>query len=417
MCFVSSQKNKVKWLDHERTMTVSRRDFLKAVGITSGCFTLGGAGLVAAQPNLLPPPDENLLPPPDEYTESKKEVYRQLYGGSPTGTSIEPYAKDIEVFNTSRYPSNDAFIPDIWAQTALNILNENMVVGNLIHRDFQNEMAQHGDVVNLRKPNNFRMQRRKTDDDDLFDIRMETTRHVVPLDAHFYTSFIIRDGDAAGSFKDLVNMYVFPAMVSMARGIDRYAIEKMWIEGDKNAVTNHDAQDLILDARTQLNNNRAPLRDRHMIVPPSWCLMKFAEPADPLRYLGFDIYEDVDVAQGLAFHQSALTLLNRPLWVKTAVADMGARIASTSFNDISMRCSMTYDAMKAGTRVTFDTLFGAAVLEPAMITVANKQQCRASCGGVYYDPGVERPRFISPPAKPAEFISRLYDEHGSIRED
>lgn len=342
-------------------MTVSRRNFLKAVGITGGCFTFGGAGLLAA-------PSENLLPPPSEYTEAKKEVYHQLYGGSPSGTAIEPYTRDIEVLDLPRYPysDKDALIPEIWAQTALDILHKNMVIGNLVHRDFVNMAAKDGDVVHVRKPMPFVM-RRKTDEDPL-SFEMETTQRIIaPLDAHFYSSFILRDSDASMSFQDLVTSFVCPSMISMAQGIDRYAIEKMWIEGDKNVVTNHNFQELILDTRMRLNENKTFQRDRHMIVPASWRILKFVEHTDPLRYLGFDLYENVDIDQGLAFHQSALVLLNRPMACST---NLGSRVAGTVSNDISMRCSMQYDMMKAGTRVTFDTLFGAAVMEPKMIVVA-----------------------------------------------
>ncbi len=392
-------------------MTVSRRDFLKAVGITSGCFTFGGAGLVAAQPNLLTPPDENLLPPPDEYTESKKEVFRQLYGG----TATEPYVKDLDAPRypsndayPRRYSSNDAFIPDIWAQTALKILNENMVVANTVHRDFTNTPVEYGDVVNAYKPMDFR-QRRVSDEAPIGFEMATIQRVIVPLDAHFYSSFIIRDSDAARSFKDLVDMLVIPAMLAMSRGVDRYVIEKMWAEGDKNAVTNHDIQELILDARRQLNDNRAPLRDRHMIVPTKWLIPRFVDmdvqQHGAGRYLGFDIHEDVDVDQGIAFHQSALALLNRPLWKGSSIPEMGGRVAGASFDGMAMRCSMTYDSMTCGTRVTFDTLFGAAVVEPGMITVANKQE--QAKRGVYYDPGVERPKFIAPPEKPLDELDAV----------
>ena len=48
------------------------------------------------------------------------------------------------------YPS--AFTPAHWANESLAILQENMVVGNLVHRDFEPTIADFGDVVNARKP-------------------------------------------------------------------------------------------------------------------------------------------------------------------------------------------------------------------------------------------------------------------------
>jgi hypothetical protein len=40
------------------------------------------------------------------------------------------------------------------------ILEENMVASNLVHRDFQNEIAKFGDVVNTRRPGMFKIKRK-----------------------------------------------------------------------------------------------------------------------------------------------------------------------------------------------------------------------------------------------------------------
>ena len=61
---------------------------------------------------------------------------------------------------------NSAFIPELWASEGLAILQENMVIANLVHRDFENEIRQFGDVVNTRRPGTFQI-RRKADGDTL----------------------------------------------------------------------------------------------------------------------------------------------------------------------------------------------------------------------------------------------------------
>ena len=55
---------------------------------------------------------------------------------------------------------NDAFIPEIWAQEGLVIVEENMVAANLVHRDFEDEIKNFGDVVNTRRPGNFKVSRK-----------------------------------------------------------------------------------------------------------------------------------------------------------------------------------------------------------------------------------------------------------------
>ena len=119
------------------------------------------------------------------------------------------------------YDNNlDAYIPELWAQEGLAILEENMVMANLVHRDFENEIAKFGDVVNTRKPGEFRI-RRKTDGTTLVQQDATATNVPVPLDQWFYESFVIRDGEGSKSFQELKDIYLHPAMLSIARGVDR----------------------------------------------------------------------------------------------------------------------------------------------------------------------------------------------------
>ena len=95
-----------------------------------------------------------------------------------------------------------------------------MVMANLVHRDFENEIAKFGDVVNTRKPGEFKI-RRKTDGTALAQQDATATNVPVPLDQWFYESFVIRDGEGSKSFQELKDIYLQPAMLAIARGVDR----------------------------------------------------------------------------------------------------------------------------------------------------------------------------------------------------
>lgn len=86
-----------------------------------------------------------------------------------------------------RANDNDAYIPERWTQEGVMILEENMVMAGLVHRDFNFEVAQFGDVVNTRKPGEFNISR-KTDADNIVTQDASSTNIQVPLDQHFYTS-------------------------------------------------------------------------------------------------------------------------------------------------------------------------------------------------------------------------------------
>ena len=89
--------------------------------------------------------------------------------------------------------NNDAFIPEMWANEGLAILEENMVMANLVYRDFEDEVKSYGDVVNTRRPGTFTISR-KADGDTLVHETAAATNVRVPLDQWFYKSFVIKDG-------------------------------------------------------------------------------------------------------------------------------------------------------------------------------------------------------------------------------
>ena len=90
--------------------------------------------------------------------------------------------------------SLDAFVPEIWANESVLILLENMVASSLIHRDFENELARFGDIVNTRKPAEFTAKRKDVNDNVTIQ-DASATNIQVPLNQHLHTSFLIRDGE------------------------------------------------------------------------------------------------------------------------------------------------------------------------------------------------------------------------------
>lgn len=63
----------------------------------------------------------------------------------------------------------------------------------------------------------------------------------------------------------------------------------------------------------------------------------------------------------LAFEKNAIALVVRPL--SAPLAGTGARSAVVNYNGLSMRVVITYDGNKQGHLITFDVLFGVAVLD------------------------------------------------------
>lgn len=171
---------------------------------------------------------------------------------------------------------NDAYIPELWAQEGLAILEENMVIANLVHRDFENEIREFGDVVNTRRPGEFGI-RRKKDGTTLTQQDAKATNVRVPLDQWFYTSFTIKDGEASKSFQELVDIYLRPAMQTIARGVDRSVLGRAHSFlrtpakrcGRLGNLNSTNSKDYVLEAREILNVNKAPVNGRNLVLAPS----------------------------------------------------------------------------------------------------------------------------------------------------
>jgi hypothetical protein len=168
---------------------------------------------------------------------------------------------------------NDAFIPEMWANEGLAILEENMVIANLVHRDFENEVRDYGDVVNTRRPGTFKI-RRKKDGTTLTQQDAVATNVRVPLDQWFYTSFTIKDGEASKSFQDLVDIYLRPGMQTIARGVDRAVLGQCHgflanKVGRLGNLTAANSKDYLLEARERMNINKAPVDGRNLVLAPA----------------------------------------------------------------------------------------------------------------------------------------------------
>lgn len=168
------------------------------------------------------------------------------------------------------YP--DAFIPELWANESLAILEENMVLGNLIHRDFEPVMASYGDVVNTRKPATMKA-RKKTSADSVTVQTPAATSIPVVLNQHIHSSFMVRDADQSKSFKDLVVEYLHPAMLSIAHSIDLTLSTQAYQflgngYGGLGQLSSTNAEQYIIGTRQVMNLNKAYAEGRNLVVGP-----------------------------------------------------------------------------------------------------------------------------------------------------
>ena len=163
----------------------------------------------------------------------------------------------------------DALIPEVWAQEALMVLEANAVAAGLVYRDFENEIAQFGDVVNAHRPRKFKAKRKGYDDDVVTQAAI-ADNIPVPLNQHLYTSFIIKDGEESKSFKSLRDLYLIPALESINQSMDVMVLSQVYNFMD-NAVGQLGValdEDDVVDVETKFNTLKVPPGMRWGLVTP-----------------------------------------------------------------------------------------------------------------------------------------------------
>lgn len=173
--------------------------------------------------------------------------------------------------------SRSAFVNDVsawvaqqWANESMAILVENLQMAALVFRDFENIISDSGDTVNTRKPGEFKAKNKTTNSNiGLQDIT--ATNIPVVLNQHIYVSFLIRDREQSRAFEDLVTEYLKPALIAIARRIDRILLAQaprfLRSDGKTAGKLGVDASvGSILGCRKNLNDNKVPLENRNLLI-------------------------------------------------------------------------------------------------------------------------------------------------------
>ena len=178
--------------------------------------------------------------------------------------------KSYKIWQSVFANDNDALIPEVWAQESLMILEANMVAANLVYRDFENEIASFGDVVNAHRPNTF-VAKRKTDADEVTVQDAQATNVPVKLNQHIHVSFTIKDGEESKFFKDLVNLYFQPALVAQAQAVDEVVCGQVYefMGYSAGKLGTNPTRSTVIAAKELMNNNKVPMAGRNMLVSPN----------------------------------------------------------------------------------------------------------------------------------------------------
>lgn len=164
----------------------------------------------------------------------------------------------------------DAYNPAHWANETVAVLSENMVAANLVHRDFESTFAKKGDTVNTRKPRDFNAVRKAKETNISTQDAIADNIPVV-LNQHVYVSFDVNDIDKEFSFKQIIDEFIRPAAISLARFADRVVIgqaARFFEAGRIVGGSSFDTYENLVDAKVQMDNQLAFVDGRRMLMSP-----------------------------------------------------------------------------------------------------------------------------------------------------
>lgn len=283
-----------------------------------------------------------------------------------------------------------AFIPEIWAATALGALKANTVMAQLVNRDFQNDVARFGDIVNIAKRGTLVVNNKLANTPVTLQTPTATTIQVA-LNKHKEISFLVEDIAAAQANQSIIDGYVVDGMKKIGEQVDAdiLALYAGFSTTPIDAMTGVTVG-TIIEARRILNNAKVPMADRYIVwhgdaESQLLTLAQFTnaqyDPANASaltnatlgRKYGFTHVTDQQVvvaggeAKNIAFHRDAMTLVSRAL---PAVPDgLGARSVVMNEDGIGIRVTYSYNPSHLGIQVTLDLLYGVSEFQDAYAVV------------------------------------------------
>jgi hypothetical protein len=281
--------------------------------------------------------------------------------------------------------ANTFITPTVISATGLATLYNTMVLAPLVWRDFESDFNnKQGDTINVRKPATFTAEVfNRSNGIDLQDATEDTI--ALTLDTIANVSFAVTDEQMTLEIQDFSNQLLTPAMEAIAQKIDGDLADELVAAAVAAGQVAHATESLankaFRAARAALSRNKHPITDRYAVLSPEGTSAALGDDllisanragtTDALReanigrLLGFDTYETQvlgvgpgakGMADGVAFHRTAVTLAVRPLDTPKGLAASQASVQS--YKGVSMRTVYAYNNTYKQDEVSIDVLYG-----------------------------------------------------------
>lgn len=183
---------------------------------------------------------------------------------------------------------NTLLTPALIAQEALMQLENNLVLGNLVNKDYSNDFTgSSGDTITVRKPNTFKVK----EFDEGTGIELQNVKESgvpVKLDTLLDISFPVTTKEMTLSISDFSQQFIVPAMQAFAQDIDSRLAKLMFeipyhvgIAGSAPSSVSS-----ITALRKKMNDNKVPMAGRNLVL----------DTAADAKLLELDAFNRVDAS-------------------------------------------------------------------------------------------------------------------------
>lgn len=167
--------------------------------------------------------------------------------------------------------TNTLITPSIIAKEALMQLENNLVMGNLVHRDYSREFVKVGSTISVRKPVKFKAQ------DGATRVNQDVVEGSVPvtMDQRKHVSWAFNSNELTLTIDEYSERYIKPAMIELSQTVESslhglYAATGNWVGTPGTTPSS------FLDigaARQRLIENAVPMGDDlHCVLNPAAAL-------------------------------------------------------------------------------------------------------------------------------------------------
>lgn len=183
--------------------------------------------------------------------------------------------------------SVDSFIPELWAARLLKHLDNTHVYANLVNRDYEGEIRNYGDTVNINSLGPIKVEeygKKHRLNEDISEVEdLNTTQVQLLIDKAYYFNFGIEDIDAAQVRTPLMDKAMQRAAYAMADKVDKIVAEEMkaglyegrpqrWINtgGNGVSITKENAYEHLVKLKIMMDKGNVPTMGRFIVVPPQF---------------------------------------------------------------------------------------------------------------------------------------------------